>query len=120
MKTVVAGSRDFNDYDLLKKTLTGVTNITEVVSGTANGADKMGEMWGYESGLKVSTFPADWNNLGKRAGHVRNLEMAKYANQAVVFWDGVSPGSKNMIDNMKKLGKPVKVVMYNEIDLEEW
>lgn len=119
MKTVVAGSRNFNDYMMLKR-ICDESNITEVVSGTANGADKMGEMWAVERRVPRKLFPAEWDTYGKRAGHLRNFEMAKYAEQAIVFWDGESKGSKNMIDNMKKLGKPVKVVMYNEKDLEEW
>lgn len=120
MKTVVAGSRDFNNYGLLKDKLTRMFNITEVVSGTATGADKMGEMWAVESNIPRVLYPADWDTYGKRAGHLRNLEMAKYCDQAVVFWDGESKGSKNMIDNMKKLGKPCKVILYNDPNLEEW
>lgn len=120
MKTVVAGSRGFTNYGMLKSVLAHKLDISEVVSGTATGADKMGEMWAVESNLPRTLFPADWETYGKRAGHVRNLEMAKYCDQAIVFWDGESKGSKNMIENMKKLGKPCKVVMYNEPNLEEW
>lgn len=44
--------------------------------------------------------------------------MAEYADAAIVFWDGKSRGAKNMIDEMKKLGKPVKLVFFDVKSLE--
>jgi hypothetical protein len=93
--------------------------ITEVVSGKARGADSLGERYASEFGIIVAKFPADWNRFGKRAGYVRNEEMAHYADKAVVFWDGISKGSRHMIDIMKKLKKPCKVVLYNQPE-DEW
>ena len=53
MKLIVAGGRDFTDYKLLKETLDGFQqeygNITEVVSGTAKGVDKLGEQYANEN-----------------------------------------------------------------------
>lgn len=65
MKIVVAGSRSFNDYENLKYVLDEITNGVpkediEIVSGTARGADKLGEKYGNEMGLKVVRFPANW------------------------------------------------------------
>lgn len=97
MKTIVAGSRTFNDYELLKDTLQHL-NITEVVSGTARGADRLGEKYATENNILLSKFPADWEKYGKGAGYVRNEEMAKYADLCIVFWDGQSKGSLNMIN----------------------
>lgn len=49
MKVIIAGSRDFTDKETMNETLyqTGLDNIeiTEVVSGTALGADVLGEQW---------------------------------------------------------------------------
>ena len=70
--------------------------ITEVVSGTANGVDKLGEQFSKEFDILLTQFPADWSK-GKYAGHHRNLEMAKYADACIVIWDGKSSGSANMI-----------------------
>ena len=52
MKVVVAGSREFNDYELLKKELS-VINITELISGGARGADKLGEKYANEHNIKI-------------------------------------------------------------------
>jgi hypothetical protein len=70
----------------------------EVVSGCARGADQLGERWADERGYPVKRFPADWHKHGKRAGYLRNEEMAGYATHLVAFWDGRSRGTKHMID----------------------
>lgn len=85
--------------------------IIRVVSGTAKGVDTMGETWAQARGLRISRFPADWNTFGKRAGHIRNAEMQKFAEALVAFWDGSSPGTYDMIKQMQKAGKPV--IVYN-------
>lgn len=117
MKLIIAGSRTFGKYlhdtILLELTLQKINAdapVSEVVSGCAKGADAGGESWANRLRIPIKKFPAKWSNLGKRAGHARNAEMADYADRAVVFWDGKSKGSKNMIEQMKKRNKPVEVV----------
>ena len=114
MNIIIAGSRNFNDYNLLKTScdnlLTQFTNI-EIVSGTARGADKLGERYAREKGYSIKEFPANWN-LGKSAGYIRNDEMAKYADMLIAFWDGTSKGTKHMIDLANKRGIKVEIVNY--------
>lgn len=116
MKIIIAGGRTFNNYDLLcqncDKILSLQTEI-EIVSGTANGADKLGEKYAKEKGYKIKQFPADWNRYGKSAGYKRNEEMAKYSDALIAFWDGKSIGTKHMIDLAKSYGLKVKVVVFN-------
>lgn len=114
MKIIIAGSRNFNDYNLLKSNcdnlLTQFTNI-EIVSGTARGADKLGERYAREKGYSIKEFPANWN-LGKSAGYIRNDEMAKYSDMLIAFWDGTSKGTKHMIDLANKRSLKVEIVNY--------
>lgn len=114
-KIVIAGGRDFDDYEGLRKVLDKIkwNPGDEIVSGTARGADTLGEKYAEERGLKVSRFPADWSN-GKKAGFLRNEVMAKYCTGGVVFWDGESHGSKNMIYLLNKYRKPCKIVNYTK------
>ncbi len=99
MKTIIAGSREYTNYAAMKSILDRCSwEITEVVSGTCRGPDQLGERWGEKNGVLVTQFPADWNGLGKRAGFVRNEEMAEYGEAAIIFWDGESSGTKSMID----------------------
>lgn len=104
MRTIIAGSREKYwpaDFDYIAEINQAVADsqflITEVVSGTANGIDKKGIYWARGVGIPFKPFPANWNRDGKRAGYLRNEDMAEYAEAAIVVWDGRSPGSKHMI-----------------------
>lgn len=114
MKTIIAGGRDFDDYNGLSK-ICLTLGITEVVCGEAKGADLLGKRFALENNIPIKSFPANWDKYGKSAGHRRNKQMADYCEQAVVFWDGSSKGSLNMIDTMKRIKKPVRVVIYHQI-----
>ena len=114
MKVIVAGCRDFKDYDLLKEKLNHYRNYTgkmyELVSGGAQGADFLGEKYALENGIPIKHFPADWDKHGRAAGPIRNQQMADYADVLIAVWDGQSKGTKNMISCMNKLKKPVYIV----------
>lgn len=115
IKIIVAGSRDFSNYSLLKDKLDRAKEhfgIFEVVSGTANGADSLGERYAEENNLPIKRFPADWDQYGKSAGYIRNEEMAEYSDGCIVFWDGESKGTKHMIDLAKKYNIKLSVVNY--------
>lgn len=86
--------------------------VTEVVSGGAMGADSLGEAWANRRDKPITRFPADWNQHGKAAGPIRNAQMADYADCLLAVWDGTSRGTADMIEQMRKRGKPVKVVTY--------
>ena len=112
-RVVVAGSREFNDYNLLSseldKFLAGKKNVT-IISGTARGADRMGEQYAAEHGYKIDQFPAEWSKYHQGAGPIRNLEMVKTADAVVAFWDNQSTGTKNIIDCAKQENIPYKVI----------
>jgi hypothetical protein len=117
LRVIVAGGRDFTNYPLLKqKLIYYLQNYSyadiEIVSGTARGADQLGERFAKEMGCSIKRFPANWDKYGKRAGYIRNKQMAEYADVCVVFWDGRSRGSKLMIDLAKEYGLPLRVVYY--------
>lgn len=110
MKLLVAGSRNFRDRALFEKSMAEI-DCTEIVSGGAMGPDSWAIFYANKAKVPVKIFYAQWEIFGRAAGFMRNTEMATYADQAVVFWDGVSRGSKHMIEEMKRLNKPVSVVM---------
>jgi uncharacterized phage-like protein YoqJ len=119
-KVIIAGGRDFSDYDLLKEKATQIlqkyieTNQEIIIiSGTARGVDQLGEQYAKEMGFKIKRYAADWDKFGKSAGYKRNQKMAEVADAAIVFWDGQSKGSKHMIDIAKNKGLKVRVVNYD-------
>ena len=119
-KIIVAGSRNFQNYPLLCKEIDKVRDKIEcIVSGDAKGADTLGCTYAYDNNIPVKHFPADWTKYGMAAGYIRNHEMGDYADELIAFWDGTSPGTKDMIDYMTKLNKKVVVINYNEIKKED-
>ena len=115
IKVIIAGGRDFNDWDKLveicDKAFKDYQSI-EIVSGNANGADKLGERYANERGHQIKLFPADWDKHGKSAGYRRNAEMANYAGALLAFWDGTSKGTAHMINLAKERGLKILIVPY--------
>ena len=117
MKVIIAGGRDFRDSEVLFERCDYFLSSTdkksiEIVSGTCKGADRLGEAYGVLRKMKVTQFPADWDQHGKSAGYIRNKEMAEYADALIAFWDGKSKGTKHMITLAKKAKLKVRVVEY--------
>lgn len=116
-RVIIAGCRDFVDYELLKEKCDFyLQNKKEedivIVSGHASGADALGERYAQERGLQLETYPADWKTHGRAADPIRNAQMASVAHALIAFWDGKSRGTKNMIDTATKRGLQVAVVRY--------
>lgn len=115
MRVIVAGGRNFRDYNLLCNILDDFhkeNKIDEVVCGGARGADSLGEQWAKEHNIPVKYFPADWDTYGLAAGPIRNQAMAEYGDYLIAFWDGKSRGTKGMIYCMKRMKKHGKVISY--------
>lgn len=92
----------------------GVGKVDCIFSGGAKGADKLGERLAEEKGIRTSIFNANWDYHGKKAGIIRNEEMAEWGDALLAFWDGSSKGTKHMIDCATEAGLIVHVVMYNK------
>ena len=89
--------------------------ITEVISGGAPGIDSLAATWAEQHGIPVARFPADWNRYGRRAGPIRNTEMAGYAEALIAVWDGQSRGTRNIIQLARKHGLRVFVYLVGDI-----
>lgn len=116
-RVIIAGCRDFNDYELLKEKCDYFLQDEKkedvvIISGHASGADALGERYAQERGFQLETFPADWKAHGRAAGPIRNARMASAANALIAFWDGKSRVTKNMIEIAKNHNLKVVVVRY--------
>jgi len=118
-KVIIAGGREFNDYGLLCQTCDRMlsqkqrTHSIVIVSGTARGADTLGERYAQERGYSIEQYPADWEHAGKAAGLIRNAQMASVADALIAFWDGQSRGTAHMIELARKHELQVRVVPFN-------
>ena len=115
MRVIIAGGRDFNDFDLLKEKCDKILSnikVTEIVSGGAKGADSLAERYAFGCGYNFKKFTANWNDLGKAAGIIRNCDMSLYSDALIAFWDGKSRGTKHMIETAKNDGLKIRIIRY--------
>lgn len=135
MRVIIAGGRDFCNQNYYPSTPEGRKQCLEdeqkafrqltallwavdysdleIVSGTAKGADTVGERFAQGNSIKLVKFPADWDGNGKAAGHIRNREMGDYSTHLILFWDGASKGSKGMLEYATNKGLKVRVIKYD-------
>lgn len=116
MKTIIAGSRGVTDFELVAWSIMNAPfEVTEGVCGEARGVDTLGKNWCLWQDIPVKSFIPDWEGQGKKAGFIRNKQMADYADALIAIWDGESKGTKHMIDTMEALGKPVYIYNTDKI-----
>lgn len=113
MRVIIAGSRGVIDPAVVTQAMERAAERgivpSSIVSGTARGADQLGEAWARERGIPVTRYPADWTRHGKAAGHRRNAQMADNADALVALWDGESPGTEGMIRVARSKGLSVYI-----------
>lgn len=120
MKLIIAGTRWLTDIVKVESTIEQVLGVTgwtpsEVVSGLADGPDTIGRSWAIRNGIATKDFEPNWKRYPKIAGFMRNEDMGNYADALIAVWNGKSSGTKNMIDIMRKLNKPYRVVIDYQI-----
>mgnify|MGYP001766150652 CR=1 FL=1 len=117
-KLIVAGGRDFNDYETLSHVLFELSEneyaneAISIVSGMAKGADALGFKFAKENNIQLYQFPADWKRYPRSAGYMRNADMGLFADGLLAFWDGKSKGTAHMIRFMQAANKPVHIIRY--------
>lgn len=114
-RTIISGSRSCTElrhiYDAVKAS---GFSPSVVISGTCRGPDRFGEEWAKANGVPIERFPADWNQYGKQAGYIRNVDMACHAEALIAVWDGESNGTRHMINAARAKGLKVFVYMFKE------
>lgn len=119
-KVIVAGGRDFDNYEFMSAKLDEIFeqfpdfkehHIT-IVSGMAKGADTLAIRYADERKLTKILFPANWKKYPRIAGFLRNEDMLSVATQLIAFWDGRSSGTKHMIEIAQKKGISIWIFYY--------
>jgi len=113
IRVIIAGSRSIKvlPIDRIRHLLGAQTSPPTIVSGGAPGVDTLGERYAIDNGLPFVRVPAEWDRYGKAAGMIRNRHMAFLASHLIAVWDGVSPGTRNMIDVARADGLEVRVLL---------
>ena len=113
-KVIVAGSRDITDvqfvHDQLDNYFHDRLQDIEIVTGMARGPDRIAYGYANKHDLPKYEFYPDWNRHGNRAGFLRNVQMADFADELIAFWDGRSKGTRHMIQQAERSGLKVEIV----------
>ena len=119
---LVVGSRTFNDYELLKKSLDEILKDKEdmgivLVSGGAKGADSLAERYALERNYDMIVMRANWTVYGKSAGYIRNTQMHEYISakpnrMVVAFWDGQSKGTEHSFKLAERFKNPITTIRF--------
>ena len=109
---MIAGSRKFLDYKTISSILDELYGDEDIliVSGGGRGADKLVEKYANDHKLYMKIFKADWKRRGKLAGMIRNTAMVEFCDEALIFYDGKSPGTSDAIKKLRNEKKPFRVV----------
>ena len=108
MKLAVIGSRNLTEIRL-EDYIPAETN--EIVSGGAQGVDKLAEEYAKRYALPLTLFLPQYQKYGKCAPLKRNEEIAAYADEALIFWDGRSRGTAHAVACFQSLDKPVRIIV---------
>lgn len=109
MKALVCGGRDYSDADKLYSVLDSFP-ISKIISGHARGADQLAEMYADERNIPIEVYLADWKNLGKAAGFIRNKQMLVEGKPDIVIAFPGGKGTNMMVDIARKADTMVKVI----------
>lgn len=108
MKVAVIGSRTLTVKDLGKYL---PQDVEEIVSGGAKGIDSCAREYATANGIKLTEFLPEYNKYGNSAPLKRNLQIIDYADCVIAFWDGISRGTKHVIDSCEKRNKKVTIFL---------
>ena len=112
MKIAVIGSRNVSISNLEQYL---PDNVTEIVSGGARGFDSCARAYAQKHGIPLKEFLPDYQKFRRGAPLKRNLQIIAYADAVLAFWDGSSRGTKYVIDNCRKMNKPVTVILADAV-----
>lgn len=116
MKIAIVGSRSFNDYSLLEKTLDEFIktngNPETIISGGARGVDTLAETYARNHNIRTTIYPAGWNTYGKAAEYIRNSTIIQNCDVCFAFWDEQSRGTAHDIKLCNAFNKPCKIIRF--------
>lgn len=132
-RIAIVGTREFNDYSILKDIMTSLfsgINIVEIISGGAKGVDTLAKRYAEEKDIPLKEFLPAWDNIDRKgaivkvnrwgkkydagAGFRRNQLIIERANVILAIWNGKSKGTKSSIDIAVKLRKNLSVYDYEK------
>ena len=108
----ITGSCGYANHEQVREFVRSLAKGTIVISGGAPGVDTIAVLEAKACGLPFEVYHAKWRVQGmynKFAGHERNAVLVERGQTFAIFWDGRSPGTGNMIDQVLAACKPLLI-----------
>lgn len=111
---------DKNIFSFCEKIHNAIKNQSNVqIYSTVNRVDEMDLLNVITETLSLSNaipVKADWTNHGKEALYLRNNELVKIIDAAIIFWDGKTKSELDLFKLCQTKNKPCKTYKFS-IDL---
>lgn len=117
MRICVTGGRDYLNQDFVKDVFKRLPLLSFVGVGCCTGLDAMVREYARSNNITYQIFKADWTNLGRKAGPIRNEEMLRGSNPDYLLAFVGGRGTKNCSVLAKRLG--IKVIDLSNEDIKE-
>lgn len=117
VRIAIVGSRSFTNLGAVEAFVLQQyhqSEIVEVVSGGAYGADWLGKRFAEKYDIPYKELKPNWQRYGKQAGFLRNIEIVNLVDEVFAFWDGESKGTKHTIDIATENDKPCYIYNVKE------
>lgn len=115
MKVLVTGSRSYPEPQDVFDVLASLSPTVVIHGGCPTGADAFAERWCQDTGIPQDVHPADWQNYGRKAGYLRNVQMiAEEPDLVVAFFYGESRGTQMTVDLALAAGLTVRAYKPSE------
>ncbi len=108
MKLAIIGSRDLTVKNP-ENFISDLSKVDMIISGGAKGIDTCAKKFALEKGIVIKELLPDYKKYGRAAPLVRNKQIVKLADEALVFWDGKSRGTLFVLNELKKSGKKYRL-----------
>lgn len=111
MRILVCGGRNYFKRDFVAKTLDGHLRhfgVELIIHGGQSGADTCAEWWARQRDILCLRVPAQWSQLGRKAGPIRNGLMLMLGGPTLVLAFPGGLGTKNMTDQAIAAGVRVE------------
>lgn len=102
-RTITDRSKVFQALDFMISEMLMGEEVT-IIEGGAKGVDTLAKAFAIEHKIPYEEHPADWDKNGRAAGYIRNVEMVKEADVALIIWDGKSKGTAHAMKICDKKG----------------
>ena len=107
MKTLIAGSRGIDTFDLSPYV---PKDTTLIISGGAKGIDTLAEEYANKHKISKLILLPQYGMYGKAAPIKRNETMVDISDTVIIVWDGKSRGTKQTLQYATKKNKKIILI----------